>query len=81
MPDVPPNRREFAHYLTLAQVGVEMVAPIAVGLALDHAFGWAPWGIVGGAIFGLIGGVSHLVALMNRRDQSGPGAQQRREGL
>jgi F0F1-type ATP synthase assembly protein I len=60
------------HYLTVAQVGLEMVAPIGVGLLLDHWLDWAPWGVVGGAVFGLVGGVAHLVRLMNRRDEAQP---------
>lgn len=79
MPESPLNPREFGYYLSVAQVGVEMVAPIGVGLALDYVFGWSPWGIVGGAVFGLIAGVAHLVVLMNRRDEAGSDQQRRRE--
>jgi F0F1-type ATP synthase assembly protein I len=56
--------------VTLAQVGLEMVIPIGIGAALDYYLKWAPWGIVGGAVFGLVGGLYHLVALMNRENQS-----------
>jgi F0F1-type ATP synthase assembly protein I len=49
-----------------------MVAPVGVGIALDHFLGWSPWATVGGAIFGLVGGLAHLIALSNRRHDAGP---------
>ena len=70
MPTGPINPREFGHYISLAQVGLEMVVPIGIGLALDHFLGWSPWGVVGGAVFGLVGGLLHLIALANRRNDS-----------
>jgi F0F1-type ATP synthase assembly protein I len=65
-----PDQKKLGYYITLAQVGFEMVIPIGIGAALDYYLKWTPWGIVGGAVFGLIGGLSHLVALMNRENQS-----------
>lgn len=79
MPEIPRNQREFGYYVALAQVGVEMAAPIAVGWALDHYLGWTPWGIIGGAVFGLIAGLAHLVALANR-PPNGDSSQPRPEG-
>jgi F0F1-type ATP synthase assembly protein I len=58
---------------------MEMAAPIGIGLLLDHSFGWSPWGIVGGAVFGLIAGVAHLASLANRRDES-DSSKSRRDG-
>ncbi len=52
--------------LALSQVGLEMVAPIALGLYLDNQFDWTPWGVVAGAVIGLVGGVAHLVLLARR---------------
>ena len=66
MPERPVNPREFGFYLSVAQVGMEMAAPIGLGLVLDHFLGWSPWGVVGGAVFGLVAGVAHLAALVNR---------------
>lgn len=66
MPLGPPNSRELGHYVALAQVGMEMVAPVGLGLALDYYLHWTPWGTIGGAVFGLVSGVVHLVALSNR---------------
>jgi len=70
MPVGSPDRKKLGYYITLAQVGMEMVVPIGIGAVLDHYFKWAPWGAVGGAVFGLIGGISHLVALANKENES-----------
>jgi F0F1-type ATP synthase assembly protein I len=70
MPLGSPDQKKLGYYITLAQVGFEMVIPIGIGAALDYDLKWAPWGIVGGAVFGLVGGLSHLVALMNRENRS-----------
>lgn len=77
MPEGPPNRRELSHYMAIAQVGMEMAAPILVGLLLDYSFGWSPWGVVAGAVFGLIGGLAHLVALSKRQHPNGSSKPQR----
>ena len=68
MADRPPDRRELGFYFSLAQVGMEMVVPIGVGLALDHYLGWRPWGAIGGTVFGFVGGLFHLLQLVNRHD-------------
>jgi F0F1-type ATP synthase assembly protein I len=70
MPDQPPSRRQLGYYVALAQVGLEMVAPIGVGLLLDHYLEWRPWGVIGGAVFGLVAGLAHLVALSQRSDKN-----------
>lgn len=72
MPSAPHNPREFGRYVALAQVGLEFVAPIGLGLALDYAFGWLPRGTIVGAVIGLIGGVAHLVHLSNRPEHNEP---------
>jgi F0F1-type ATP synthase assembly protein I len=72
MPAKHPHGRELGYYFTVAQVGLEMVVPIGVGLLLDNTLGWAPWGVVVGAVLGLATGLTHLVALSNRRH---PGEQ------
>lgn len=65
-----PDRKELGLYLALAQVGFEMVSPIGVGILLDVYLGWSPWGVIGGAVLGLCGGMAHLISLTNRQDQS-----------
>jgi F0F1-type ATP synthase assembly protein I len=68
-----PEQGQAGTYAALAQVGTEMVAPVLAGLVLDHYTGWRPWWTVGGAVFGLVGGISHLVAITNSRQaKKGP---------
>jgi F0F1-type ATP synthase assembly protein I len=67
--DRPPDAKELGYYLTIAQVGLEMVAMIGIGLLLDHYLGWSPWGLIGGTVFGFVGGLSHLIVLANRQEQ------------
>jgi ATP synthase protein I len=57
---------ERGRLIALSQVGLEMVAPIAVGLYLDNRFGWAPWGVVVGVVVGFVGGLSHLLFMLKR---------------
>jgi F0F1-type ATP synthase assembly protein I len=64
-----PNSHDLGHYFALAQVGLEMVVPIVVGLLLDNWLDWRPWGVVAGAVFGLVGGLAHLVQMLNRMEK------------
>lgn len=74
MPIGPPDAKKLAFYFSLAQIGLEMVAPIAVGVVLDHQLGWKPWGTVVGALFGLVAGLGHLIVMLNQqpRDRDEP---------
>jgi F0F1-type ATP synthase assembly protein I len=63
-----PESRELGRYVAIAQVGLEMAAPIGLGLVLDYYLHWSPWGVIGGAVFGLVAGVTHLITLANRQD-------------
>ncbi|HTU92046.1 MAG TPA: AtpZ/AtpI family protein [Gemmataceae bacterium] len=63
-----PDRNEMGRYAALGQVGMEMVAPIVVGLVVDRYLGWSPWGVIAGAVLGPIGGFVHLVHLLNKMD-------------
>jgi F0F1-type ATP synthase assembly protein I len=69
MADRLPDPGEIRRLFALALVGVEMVAPILVGLYLDRTFGWAPWGVAVGAVLGLVGGIYHLIVQANRIDR------------
>ena len=64
----PQNRKELSRFLALGQVGLEMVAPVILGLVLDHYLGWSPWGVVAGAGLGLFGGLFHLARVLNRNE-------------
>lgn len=69
MPDQPPSPRELGIYLTISQVGLEMVAPVGLGWLLDVWLGWQPWAIITGAVLGLIVGVTHLVMILDRNNK------------
>jgi F0F1-type ATP synthase assembly protein I len=79
MPKGPPDSKELGYYIALAQVALEMVAPLGVGIGLDYYFGWSPWGAVVGAVLGFVGGLVHLIVMVNRHNQAG-GQQRRGEG-
>jgi F0F1-type ATP synthase assembly protein I len=64
----PLNSKELGYYFSLAQVGMEMVVPLGLGIFLDHAFGWAPWGTVIGFVVGFVGGFIHLLFMVQRHD-------------
>jgi F0F1-type ATP synthase assembly protein I len=66
----PPDSREFGKYFAFAQVGLEMVAPIVVGVVVDNYFDCAPFGVAVGAVLGLVVGLWHLVVLARRFDES-----------
>jgi F0F1-type ATP synthase assembly protein I len=52
-------------WLRSAGVGFELVASVVgftlVGYWLDRHFGWRPWGVLGGALVGIVGGLYNLV--------------------
>ncbi len=64
----PPDSRETGFYFALAQVGLEMVAPMLLGLGLDYAFGWMPWATVIGLGVGAVGGMLHLILMVRQHD-------------
>jgi F0F1-type ATP synthase assembly protein I len=74
----PDDPKELGRYLALANVGLEMVAPIGIGVALDYYLDWSPWGAAGGAVFGLVLGLYHVTVMSKneeareRRDQPPP---------
>jgi len=68
----PSNQKEMRRYATLAQVGMEIVAPAALGLILDVQFNWSPWGLIVGTFLGFAGGVTHLIRLSNAAEETGP---------
>jgi len=72
MPDGLPDSRETGRLFALAQVGMEMAAPIVVGLLIDQNFETGPWGVAVGAVVGLVGGLWHLVVLARRFDEMEP---------
>jgi F0F1-type ATP synthase assembly protein I len=75
MPSDQPDPKELGFYFALAQVGLEMVAPVGAGAILDHYLRWGPWATAGGAVLGLVGGLAHLVAILNKHDRSSSEAE------
>lgn len=71
MPEGPLNPRELGRYFAIAQIGLEMVIPAGIGAALDYYLEWAPWGVVSGAILGLVVGLVHLVELTKEPEKNG----------
>jgi len=57
-----------------ATVGLELVGGVAVltglGYGLDRWRGTAPWGMIGGAILGIVGGLYKLVRDVMRAQRS-----------
>lgn len=74
-----PDPQQTGAYFALAQVGLEMVAPVVLGILLDHYLGWTPWAVIVGALVGLVGGVTHLVMLQGRQKKPGSGGRFRRD--
>jgi F0F1-type ATP synthase assembly protein I len=72
MPDNQDNPKELGYYFALGQIGMEMVVPMVVGIALDHYLDWRPWATVIGLIVGFVGGMTHLILLVSRHDKAGP---------
>ena len=60
------QRRRMGIYLSMGQVGFEMVVPIVVGILLDRWLGTVPWLFIAGVVLGFVGGLIHLVRLANR---------------
>ena len=71
MPSGSPDPRQLGYYYALAQIGVEMVAPIGLGWLVDRWLGWFPWLTVAGAVLGLLLGFVHLIVLVNRPPKDG----------
>lgn len=67
-----PDPKVAARYAALGQVGLEMVAPIGLGLWLDHAFGLMPWCTIAGALIGLLGGMAHLLVILQQANRKTP---------
>ncbi len=61
-----PAGKDLGRYLAIGQVGMEMVVPIGIGLAVDYWIGWGPWGVVTGTILGFGGGLAHLIVMANK---------------
>jgi len=72
-----PDPQELGHYVALAQSGMEMVAPMILGVIIDRYTGWTPWATVIGFIVGFVGGFMHLMVLLQKQEAR---QQRRRAG-
>jgi F0F1-type ATP synthase assembly protein I len=66
VPGGAPDRKALGYYFALAQVSLEMVVPLVVGIFLDSAFNWPGWAAITGAVLGFAVGLLHLVVLVKR---------------
>jgi F0F1-type ATP synthase assembly protein I len=70
--DKPDSQRDAGLYVALAQTGLEMVAPVVIGVFLDNHFGWSPWGAAIGVVVGFVGGLAHMLILLKRGEERRP---------
>jgi F0F1-type ATP synthase assembly protein I len=79
---LPGDSRDMRRYFAYSQIGLEMVAPIVVGLLLDLWLHCLPWGVLTGVVLGLSVGMVHLVYLVNKDDpdSSPPGRTNGKRG-
>jgi hypothetical protein len=73
MPQSEPDQREMGLYMALSQIGLEMVGPMGIGIALDYYLHWTPppWATVIGFAVGFLGGFAHLLMLVSQQDKGG----------
>jgi F0F1-type ATP synthase assembly protein I len=67
MPLTPGDPKELGYLFALGQAGLEMVAPVVIGVVVDNWLGSSPWGAVIGAVLGLVVGLAHLIVMSNKR--------------
>lgn len=72
MPGNGESPRQLAYYFGLSQIGFEMAAPIGLGYFLDWWLDLLPWMTIAGAVFGLVGGLFHLVVMARNAPTDGP---------
>lgn len=70
MPVGGDDPRRFGLYLALGQAGLEMMAPLVLGLWLDWLLGWRPWLTLCGIVIGFIGGLAHMIVIAQRLNAS-----------
>jgi F0F1-type ATP synthase assembly protein I len=61
----PGNRNDLNRYLAYSQVGLEIVAPVGLGVLIDLHYNILPWATTIGAVLGFVGGLYHLVKISN----------------
>ena len=64
-----PTPREMGYYAQLAQLGLEMVLPIALGAYLDTWLDTSPWITAGMAVVGFTAFMIHLLAILKNKER------------
>lgn len=64
-----PTPREMGYYLALAQIGVEMVVPAALGAYADGWLGTTPWITLVAAALGFTAGLIHLILILKQKER------------
>lgn len=70
MADDPGKRRDLGYY-SMIQIGLEMAAPVALGIWLDTMWGWLPWLTVSGAFLGFALGMVEITRVGKKSDEDG----------
>jgi hypothetical protein len=70
MPLGRPDPKELGFYYSLAQVGMEMVVPVALGVWLGDYLGSMIAGAISGAVIGFGVGLTHLLVLLKQHDRA-----------
>ncbi len=52
------------------EIAVAMALPVVIGVYIDHRFESTPWGVLGGAILGMVSMVLKLYKVAIRSDSS-----------
>jgi F0F1-type ATP synthase assembly protein I len=72
-----PDPRGSNRYLLLGQIGMEMATPVALGVLGDYYLKTVPWFTIGGAVFGFVGGLLHLLSILKEeKDDRTPSSGQ-----
>jgi F0F1-type ATP synthase assembly protein I len=57
------------YYVALAQTGVEMVVPAAIGFYVDDWLGTTPWITIVAAVFGFAAGLTHMIMILRKKER------------
>ena len=61
----PPSNPNRSGGMRMASSGFDLAIVVggftAIGWWLDRKYGWAPWGVLGGAILGIVGGLTNFL--------------------
>jgi F0F1-type ATP synthase assembly protein I len=80
------EKKKSPAWIRLAGGGFELAASVVgftlLGYWLDRHFGWRPWGVLVGALLGIVGGLYNLVksALLVGREASAEDRSERSQG-